>query len=202
MSDRAKTILIVQHQMDQAELWRSIFESQGCITVVAPPQPEMLALVAQIVPDLLIVDITSGLFNPFALCRDCRSRFPDLSVILTHQVGRPIEDAERRWALYQGATDMMSGIADARAAVGAAEQVYRSAGWAIPVDGEALNREMARIGMLPPPEGDPHHTPPAYPDLPTQPIRPEPNQNSVNRTSSGRVTPKPQLMYRGRPLRS
>lgn len=200
MSDPTETVLIVQHQTDQAELWRAIFESQACITVIAPPQAEMIELIAQLTPDILVVDITSGLFNPFALCRDCRHHFPHLPVILTHEVGRSIESAEKRWALYQGATDMVSGIGNGQQALQIAEQIFGSVGWTEPIDSPALYTELERIGALAPPSPPVAEELPLpqedLPEFPEAPDQPSPRNGHVTVAEPIKL----QVMYRGRPL--
>lgn len=203
VSDRAKTVLIVQHQPDQAELWRAIFESQNCITVTAPPQTQIMALVTEISPDLLVADITSGVFNPFALCRECRSQFPHLPLLLTHQVGRAIEAAERRWALYQGATDMISGLASSEEAIQATDQVFAMTGWGRTVDIEALQTQLQRLGMTLPPT-DPGIAQPLDPEPKPDPVLPHPEPATNGHQKSNGSSPggslKLQVLYRGRPL--
>ncbi len=205
MAERAKTVLIVQQQTDQAELWRAIFESQDCITVIAPPQSEIMELVTEITPDLLVADITSGMFNPFELCREYRSRFPHLPLLLTHQVGRPIEAAERRWALHQGATDMVSGLANPQEVIQAADQVFAMTGWGRRVNIQALQAQLQRIGMILPGANSLADSSREDPEPQTEPVEPHPESASRNGhrgSSHGPPTGplKLQVMYRGRPI--
>jgi hypothetical protein len=174
-------------------------------------------------PDLLIVDMTTGQFNPYGLCRDCRSQFPGLPIVLTHQVNREIEPAERRWATYQGAVDVLSGLSSAEDALDALMRVYMSVGWQQPIDRRALSKAVERLGLsallTTPPipiELTPSH-PPASNQLPSDPASPSqsPQTQPTYRGPSGApaadpsagdpsanppkpARPKRQIMYRGR----
>ncbi len=111
----SKTILLAQGQALQVHLWKLGLESQGHSVVLISPCKELLEVATSQPLDLnlMLVDMTTGLFNPYAFCRGCQSKLPNIPVILTHYPGRHIEPAERRWAIYQGAADVIPGLAEA-----------------------------------------------------------------------------------------
>lgn len=110
MSLSAPVALVIQPSPLQAHLWSQALTSQGLMVVMESPRDELMSFVHVHQPDLLVVDMTTGLFNPYAFCRECRSQYPSLPVILTHQAEYSVEPAARRWAIYQGAADVMPGL--------------------------------------------------------------------------------------------
>jgi CheY-like chemotaxis protein len=208
-----KTILVAQSQPSQAQLWRSVLESQGHTVILEDPHAGILNRVMSCLPDLLIVDMTTGQFNPYGLCRDCRTQFPGLPIVLTHQVNREIEPAERRWATYQGAVDVLSGLSSAEDALDALMRVYMSVGWQQPIDRRALSKAVERLGLsallTTPPipiELTPSH-PPASSQIPSDPASPS-QSPQTQPTHQGHTDPspsdpagpqptKPPLTYRG-----
>jgi CheY-like chemotaxis protein len=144
-----KTVLVAQGQPFQAQLWKLALESQQHRVVLISPRPDLAEVAAtQCQPlDLMVVDITTGLFNPYAFCRECRSRLPAVPVILTHHPRRPIEPAERRWAISQGAAEMIPGLAEADDILPPLEQVYKAAGWPFPIDAQALYTALEQAGL-------------------------------------------------------
>ncbi len=181
-----KTVLVAQGQPWQAQLWKSVLESQRHAVVLVSPQADLVEVAATHPPDLMVVDMTTGLFNPYAFCRECRSRLPDIPVILTHHPRRRIEPAERRWAIYQGAAEVIPGLAEADDILHSLEQVYKAARWPFPIDTAALHAVLEQAGLRP--EKDT--------SLPSPPVAPEERQEQT-------AAPPPakyRLMYRGRPV--
>jgi hypothetical protein len=48
--------------------------------------------------------------NPYAFCRWCHEHYPDLKIILTSGTRTEIALAERKWAIHQGAEDLLPGF--------------------------------------------------------------------------------------------
>lgn len=199
-SPMSKAILLAQGQASQVHLWKLGLESQGHSVVLVSPC-EALLEVATSQPldlDLMVVDMTTGLFNPYAFCRECQSKLPNIPVILTHYPGRHIEPAERRWAIYQGAADVIPGLAEAGDILHSLERVYEAARWFWPIDTEALYRALEQAGLWP---GKVSRTSSSStqahpPTASLQPITAEEKPGQKDSTPQMKY----RLMYRGRPV--
>lgn len=145
----SKTILLAQGQPLQSHLWQLGLESQGHSVVPISPREDLLEAATSQPLDLMVVDMTTGLFNPYAFCRECQSKLPNIPVILTHHPRRHIEPAERRWAIYQGAADVIPGLAEAGDLLHSLERIYEAARWFLPIDTEALHRALKQAGLWP-----------------------------------------------------
>ena len=79
----SKTILLAQGQALQVHLWKLGLESQGHSVVLISPCEALLEVATSQSLDLnlMLVDMTTGLFNPYAFCRGCQSKLPNLSLI-------------------------------------------------------------------------------------------------------------------------
>lgn len=181
-----KTVLVAQGQLLQAQLWKLVLESQRHTVVLVSPQADLVEVAATHSPDLMVVDMTTGLFNPYAFCRECRSRLPDIPVILTHYPRRPIEPAERRWAIYQGAAEVIPGLDEADDILHSLEQIYKAARWSFPIDTEALHAVLEQLGLWS--EKD---SPPPSPSVATE---------ERQEQTAAPPPAKYRLMYRGRPV--
>lgn len=190
-----KSILIMQQEPKVAQLWEWVLHSQGHLPMVEPFKPDLsslLLLVDQHRPDLILLDMGAGNFNPYAVCRECRTRFPEIKIVLTHAVGREIQAAEQRWAVYQGATHVVTTPHDPDSLTDCLQQIYQAAAWDGVVDPQSL---MGAFAGLAGSEGS----------LSASPIvaKSEP-------ASSGSLTPevvkppnsKPAVLYRGRRVHS
>lgn len=189
-----QTVLVIQHSPLQAELWRQALSSQGLEVIVESPQLDLRDPIQNSRPDLLVVDMTSGLFNPYAFCRECRESYPHIPVILTHQAHRPIEPAERRWAIYQGAIDLIPGMVKGNTLFSYVQHVLELVGWGSLLDVQALATAMdlELVSLV--------EVPPLVSSATTETKVPVPPQISE-------VTPVPtpskvKLMFRGRPVQS
>lgn len=197
-----KTILVAQGQPLQVQLWKLVLESQRHSVLLTSPHMDLLEVATTQPLDLLVVDMTTGLFNPYAFCRDCHSRLPKTPVILTHHPRRHIEPAERRWAIYQGAAEVIPGLAEASDILDSLDRIYKAAQWVLPIDTEALYTVLEQTGLLP---GEANPVP--SPTAPPQPISPTPTnpaQPIATEASQEQKVSAPQvkyrLMYRGRPV--
>ncbi|MDX2273098.1 MAG: response regulator [Cyanobacteriota bacterium] len=193
MVHASKTVLVAQQLSEQANLWKDVLESQSCQVIFNPPQPDLLNVAAAYNLDLMIVDMTTGLFNPYALCRESRTRFPQVPIVLTHQVQRQIEPAEQRWAIYQGAAEVVPGLSDAADILEALGRVFRAIGWPA-VDSEKLYAKLEKIGLWPRPQDWVKEIPPPVKADPPPP----PKSNPVLVSDQAKY----QVLYRGRPVKS
>jgi CheY-like chemotaxis protein len=198
-----KTILLAQGQPLQSHLWQLGLESQGHSVVLVSPREDLLEVAASqpLDLDLMVVDMTTGLFNPYAFCRECQSKLPNIPVILTHHPRRHIEPAERRWAIYQGAADVIPGW-QRPATSPLLERIYEAARWFLPIDTAALHRALKQAGLWPA-ESAVHLLPPlprsrapTPPTAPPQPITAEGDPGQKDLTPQVKY----RLMYRGRPV--
>lgn len=198
----SKTILVVQSQPLQVQLWKLVFESQRHLVLLTSPRMDLLEVATTQPLDLMVVDMTTGLFNPYAFCRDCRSYLPNTPVILTHHPHRHIEPAERRWAIYQGAAEVIPGLAEVSDILNSLDRIYKAVGWSLPIDTEALYSRLEQTGLMP---RDPNPvsspTPPPQPMVQAPTTLP-PSVKSEKNTEAKPAAPpmKYRLMYRGRPV--
>ncbi|WP_218081523.1 response regulator transcription factor [Anthocerotibacter panamensis] len=58
-------------------------------------------------PYLLILDMGEDGINPYDVCRHCQDFYPWMPILLTIDRKEPIEPLERRFAINQGATDIL-----------------------------------------------------------------------------------------------
>lgn len=179
-----RTILVIQQRDKYARFWRQILSSQGHRVRVEAPQEDLMLLIEQHRPDLVLVDMSIGNFNPYALCRECQKRCPESRVILTHPPQREVPEAERRWATYQGAAELLTTPKDPMGVGDCLLSIYRAIGWAEPLDQPKLMDSLQALNWLPKPEET----------APPMPIPPESTD-----TKPAQKSPTP-LMYRGRPV--
>ncbi|NJK72779.1 MAG: response regulator [Synechococcaceae cyanobacterium SM2_3_60] len=163
-------------------MWRIALESQGFRTHQEWPEVDILAAIATHSPKLVILDMTSGLFNPYALCRDVQARFPGIPIVLTCHEHRDIDPVERRWALQQGAAELMPALSPHKGLVDSIKRVIQLAAAGLVFNATALDAVVA-------PPSAPPTVPQATPEPTVEAVAPEPPPEV-----------KPKLMYRGRPI--
>ena len=116
MSDLQKLVLMIQPTRLQGLIWQAVLKSQKLAVIWEMPDFDIEENLAQLeaaglpLPNLLLIDVRIKNFNPYAFCRHCRDRYPDVKIVLTHSGQREIEGAERQWAMNQGAADFMAGF--------------------------------------------------------------------------------------------
>ncbi|NJK64675.1 MAG: response regulator [Synechococcaceae cyanobacterium SM2_3_1] len=194
MPEVSTSVLIAQSQPEQSHLWQLIFQSQGHQVIQVAPQAQLFETVLAHAPGVLVADTTTGLFNPFALCRECKSKLPGTKVLLTRERHRPVEPAEQRWAKYQGATELLPGLPENGQLLPTAELVLELIG-CTPINKTALQQAL----VAPEPEVDTNifaEEPPA--ETPSHPPAP-PEPESI--PPSAAPAYKPVIMYRGRPVK-
>ncbi len=173
-------VLVIQSLPLQGQLWRVALESQGFQIHQEWPEVDILAAIATHNPKLVILDMTSGLFNPYALCRDVQARFPGMPIVLTCHEHRDIDPVERRWALQQGAAELMPALSPHKGLVDSIKRVIQLAAADISFSATALNAVVA---------------PPA-----SSTIGSSDEQAAPEPTLEPKPEVKPKLMYRGRPI--
>ncbi len=108
-----KTVLMVQPQSRQGEVWQAALQSQDIAVIwergeIDLPQTfDDLQAANLDLPDLLLLEIRQEGFNPYAFCRWCRDHHPRLKIVLTSNTQKEVSAAERRWAIQQGAEDFL-----------------------------------------------------------------------------------------------
>ncbi|WP_052128223.1 response regulator [Neosynechococcus sphagnicola] len=116
MASFQKTVLMLQPSVRQGEVWRIAMLSQDIKAIWEKGDGDLVQMLDQIeasgaeLPQLLLIDISAQSINPYAFCRWCREQRPDLKIILTSANQKEISATERRWAIYQGAQDLLPGF--------------------------------------------------------------------------------------------
>lgn len=108
----AKFVLMVQPLNLQGAIWQTILRSQQ-ISVIweaadvdLPASLNHLQAAEVALPDLILIDTRVQTFNPYAFCRWCRDRHPQVKVVLINGAQKDVIPSEREWAIYQGAVDL------------------------------------------------------------------------------------------------
>ncbi len=186
------TALIVQGREKYARFWRYLLGSQGWQTLIEAPQPEPPLLdpapLGHCGANLVLVDTALGkAFNPYAFCRDCLSQWPDIRVVLVHPARQEVLEAERRWAIYQGAADLISTPRDPEQVEQCLAQIFAAVQWQQPVDPTKLRAALQAMNLL---------TKRTTTDQPT----PAPSTVQAPDPEPQPTSTKPVLMYRGQPV--
>ncbi len=104
---------MIQASKSQGKVWQAALRSQN-LSVIWEEEgfPLMQALselqqADQDLPDLLLIDLAAKGNNPYAFCRWCREHCPSIKIILTNSKRSDISSSELRWAVHQGAEDLL-----------------------------------------------------------------------------------------------
>ncbi len=109
-----KMVLMLLASKFQFKVWQAALTSQDISVIGGSSNVQVSRIleelkVAQIgLPDLLLIDF--DIDNPYDVCRWCRLYYPSLKIILISTNQKVISSTERRWAIYQGADDLMVGF--------------------------------------------------------------------------------------------
>ncbi|WP_052055725.1 PstS family phosphate ABC transporter substrate-binding protein [Myxosarcina sp. GI1] len=109
-----KTVLMLLDTRFQAKVWRSALSSQNISVIGGLSDAHVAEILEEIqkakldLPDLLLTDLE--IRNPYDLCRWCRRYYPQLKIVLTSNSQRSISPIERRWAIHQGADELLPGF--------------------------------------------------------------------------------------------
>lgn len=114
MSDIRKTVLITQVSRRQEKIWFDALNSQISLVLQKSHNVDFEQIIqnkdAEKRPDLLLTDIEIKYLNPYTLCQSCRGQDLNMKIILTTGTQNQVTSAERRWAIYQGAQDLLPGF--------------------------------------------------------------------------------------------
>jgi phosphate transport system substrate-binding protein len=111
MVNNTKTILLLLETGYQAQIWRAALTSQNIAVLGSPSQNDVSQILQELeateigVPDLLLTELEAR--NPYDLCRWCRQNYPDLKIVLVSNSQETIPATERRWAIHQGADELL-----------------------------------------------------------------------------------------------
>ena len=112
-----KLVLLVQSSEFQSKIWREILNTFGISVHYAkdmdhsrPDQIEGLLKSLGEFPDLLIADVENLKPNAYEFCRWARLHYPNLKIILTCSDRSVLLEAEKRWAIQQGAVNFLPGF--------------------------------------------------------------------------------------------
>jgi len=118
MIDLQKKVLVTQLSEEQQKLWQSSLMSQGINVVAESASKDLVEVLTQMsqveqkLPDLLLMDIgitsaNSTSLQARAVCRWCADNHPDTKVILTNPREDQVKSVGLRWAIRQGAIDLL-----------------------------------------------------------------------------------------------
>jgi CheY-like chemotaxis protein len=123
---------MLQTSRVQGNIWRTILTSQG-IDVIwqttgfeLPISLDQLGVPTRSKIDLLLIDIQTPKPNPYAFCRWFRERSPDVKVIFTNGSRNHVSPLDRRWALQQGAVELLPGFTEERNLLSQISEVVES----------------------------------------------------------------------------
>lgn len=114
-----RTVLMLQTSALQGKVWQEVLASQKVTAVHLSPTTDLAQLLTQratedILPDLLLLDMTGLQDNPYHFCRWCRDTYPQVKVMLMSGKRADISASERKWAVHQGAVDLLPGFSEAQ----------------------------------------------------------------------------------------
>jgi pSer/pThr/pTyr-binding forkhead associated (FHA) protein len=119
ISNRQKLVLLLQTSNFQGNIWQEILNA-GEISVAYKnfSDPNLHENIETIIkslerfPDLLVADVEILKPNAYEFCRWCRDYYPGLKIILISNSRTEIFSSERRWAINQGAIDLLLGFSE------------------------------------------------------------------------------------------
>ena len=100
--------LILQSSPTQGRLWKVALESQGFKVIWGSPDIDILTSIETFQPEVALIDVSKGIFNPFEISRQSAKLYPDASIVFTNHKRQKIYPSERRWAKKQNAADLIS----------------------------------------------------------------------------------------------
>lgn len=119
LSEHQKLVLLLQSSALQGKIWREILNICGIfVTYKNFSDPNLHENIETLIkdlnkfPDLLVADVEILKPNPYEFCRWCRDYYPGLKIILISNNRTEIFSSEKRWAIHQGAIDLLPGFSD------------------------------------------------------------------------------------------
>lgn len=148
-----KFVVIVFPNGLQGQIWSTILRSQHLSVIWESPDvplPHTLKTLQQqqTLPDLLIVDTRLHHLEPLHLCRWSQKHDLDIEILLVNGMQAHILAAERKWALAQGAADLLPRICQKSLISGAATNLRKVLDLLeiLHYDQPALIRSLLRLG--------------------------------------------------------
>jgi hypothetical protein len=117
MTQDHKTVLLIQPDLVQGQLWHDALTSQG-IQVIWERSTEFDLLVylntlentQQSLPDGICLEVgEQSVMAPYGLCRWCSDRYPQMKLILINSDQCNSSEVESQWAKVQGAAALFPG---------------------------------------------------------------------------------------------
>jgi CheY-like chemotaxis protein len=119
LPDPRKLVLLLQGSHFQGKIWHELLSACEIFVVYKNfSDPNLNDNIDTIIsslekfPDLLIADIEILKPNAYEFCRWCRDYYPDLKIILIGSSRTEIFLSEKRWAVHQGAVDLLPGFSE------------------------------------------------------------------------------------------
>lgn len=119
LSEDQKLVLLLQSSDFQGKIWQEILGICGIFVAYRSfSNPNLHENIETIIkglskfPDLLVADVEVLKPNPYEFCRWCRDYYPSLKIILISNSRTEIFSSEKRWAMNQGALDLLPGFAE------------------------------------------------------------------------------------------
>ena len=147
-----KFVVIVFPNGLQGHIWSTILRSQQLSVIWESPDvllPHTLKALQQqqTLPDLLILDTRLHHLQPLQLCRWSQKHNLNIEILLVNGMQPHILAAERKWALSQGAADLLPRISQKSLISGAATNLRKALDLleVLHYDQHALIRSLLRI---------------------------------------------------------
>ena len=113
MGDSSKFVLMLFPPGLQGAVWQIGLRSQRfCVMwesadVNLADSLKHLRTIGATLPDLLLIDTRLQNLQPYRICRWCQEYSPQIKILLVNGAQGQITEAERQWAIYQGAADLL-----------------------------------------------------------------------------------------------
>lgn len=130
--------LILQSSPSQGRLWKAALESQGFKVIWGSPDIDILTSIETFQPELALIDVSKGNFNPFEISRKSAKLYPNASIVFTNHKRQKIYPSERRWAKKQRAADLISAPTTLEALRSTVARIVEISGTPITFNSKAL----------------------------------------------------------------
>ena len=113
MGDSSKFVLMLFPQGLQGTVWQLGLRSQQLSVMWESADVNLvdslhsLQMNSAALPDLLLIDTRLQGLQPYRICRWCHRHSPQIKVLLVNGAQLEVTEAERQWAIYQGAADLL-----------------------------------------------------------------------------------------------
>ncbi len=106
-----KTVIVAVSEVKEVQLWKSIFSSLDFKFIETPLKQELIeSRINEFASELLLLDLKIKEFNPYLFCRQISKDFPDLPIVFTNCQQTLGFQAQYRWALSQGAKEIIPSL--------------------------------------------------------------------------------------------